>query len=233
MRKGDNRGFSLVELLIALAVAGIILSALVMLIHQSVRSYSKQSVSAQLQNDADITLNQVENDLMEATTLIMCNQGTKYDYYLTKVSAEADNKYYGYIWDKDNKILYYSTDYNPSSELALESTNASVVCEHVSDFSIKISSECVRETQQVVATDVAGAVKETKTILELDSNINVKVKIKLENLRNMREVTRSVSLRNSIFGKDMRGDIYIKIPDKNVPVKMIDYTMTKVSSYID
>ena len=38
--KKDNKGFSLVELLIAIAISSIVLMALVMLITQAVRSYT-------------------------------------------------------------------------------------------------------------------------------------------------------------------------------------------------
>ena len=47
--KKDNKGFSLVELLIAIAISSIVLMALVMLITQAVRSYTKQTALAQIQ----------------------------------------------------------------------------------------------------------------------------------------------------------------------------------------
>ena len=50
--KKDNKGFSLVELLIAIAISSIVLMALVMLITQAVRSYTKQTALAQIQSDA-------------------------------------------------------------------------------------------------------------------------------------------------------------------------------------
>ena len=53
--KKDNKGFSLVELLIAIAISSIVLMALVMLITQAVRSYTKQTALAQIQSDADIS----------------------------------------------------------------------------------------------------------------------------------------------------------------------------------
>ena len=48
--KKDNKGFSLVELLIAIAISSIVLMALVMLITQAVRSYTKQTALAQIQS---------------------------------------------------------------------------------------------------------------------------------------------------------------------------------------
>ena len=85
--KLNNKGFSLVEMLIALTIGGIVLSALVVLIQSSVHNFTKQTAQAQLQSDADIALNQVENDIMEADMLIMYRSPDKnsgYDYYLTK-----------------------------------------------------------------------------------------------------------------------------------------------------
>ena len=63
--KKDNKGFSLVELLIAIAISSIVLMALVMLITQAVRSYTKQTALAQIQSDADISLNQMSKNILE------------------------------------------------------------------------------------------------------------------------------------------------------------------------
>ena len=62
--KKDNKGFSLVELLIAIAISSIVLMALVMLITQAVRSYTKQTALAQIQSDADISLNQMSKNIL-------------------------------------------------------------------------------------------------------------------------------------------------------------------------
>lgn len=67
--KKDNKGFSLVELLIAIAISSIVLMALVMLITQAVRSYTKQTALAQIQSDADISLNQMSKNILEATEI--------------------------------------------------------------------------------------------------------------------------------------------------------------------
>ena len=67
--KEDNKGFSLVELLIAIAISGIVLTALVLLITQSVKSYGRQTALAQIQSDADISLNQIQKNVMEANEI--------------------------------------------------------------------------------------------------------------------------------------------------------------------
>ena len=57
--KKNNKGFSLVELMIALAISGIVMTALVLLVVQSVNCYGKQTALAQIQSDVDVSLNQI------------------------------------------------------------------------------------------------------------------------------------------------------------------------------
>lgn len=68
--KLNNKGFSLVEMLIALTIGGIVLSALVVLIQSSVLTSRSRQHRHSCKADADIALNQVENDIMEADMLI-------------------------------------------------------------------------------------------------------------------------------------------------------------------
>ena len=64
--KKNNKGFSLVELMIALAISGIVMTALVLLVVQSVNGYGKQTALAQIQSDVDVSLNQISKNVLEA-----------------------------------------------------------------------------------------------------------------------------------------------------------------------
>ena len=67
--KEDNKGFSLVELLIAIAISGIVLTALVLLITQSVKSYGRQTALAQikrvLSQVVHLMLNYIQHELLK------------------------------------------------------------------------------------------------------------------------------------------------------------------------
>ncbi len=52
--KGNNKGISLVELLISLAVGAIVMSALTLLVSQGIKQYNKTTIMTQLQEDAPI-----------------------------------------------------------------------------------------------------------------------------------------------------------------------------------
>lgn len=237
IHKHNNKGFSLVELLIALAVGGIVLSALTMLIQNSVHNFTKQTASAQLQSDADIALNQIENDIMEADMLVMYHSGSAtsgYDYYLTEYSQVDNSRYCGYIWDKADRILYYSNDFYALSENPLNVSNVSVACEHVEDFSIKLNASCVSEDEVEETTAAGSTTVNKKKVVTITPNIKVKADIKLSSQNVSREVSREISLRNSLYGKDMTDDIKIvKINGSGkTVVKMKDCQMSEVSEYV-
>ena len=117
--KKNNKGFSLVELMIALAISGIVMTALVLLVVQSVNGYGKQTALAQIQSDVDVSLNQIsKND-----GNIRC--------YLKK---SDDANMWGYYYNKAEKIVYY-TNSDESEHVVM-----SELCDNVTDFDIRIDT---------------------------------------------------------------------------------------------
>lgn len=217
----NNKGFSLVELLVALAVGSIVLSALTVLIQHSVKNFTRQTLQARLQSDADIVLNQIEDDIMEANMLIMNNEASDYNYYLTKYSETDKANYCGYIWDKNNKLLYYSTNFYPLSDV-INTSNMSLACEHVEEFSIKIDKDCILGDKNLENNKV------------INSGIKVVAALKLSEQNVTREVSREISMRNSLYGQDLTDDIKIvKISESGKRVdKLKDYSLEDVKDYI-
>lgn len=106
--KRNNKGFSLVELLIAMAVSSIVLTALVLLVAQSVKSYSKQTSLAQIQSDADVVLNQISKSILEADCIYIDKTDSYVKFYTKTVDDTSDpssHKHikWGYYYDKAEK----------------------------------------------------------------------------------------------------------------------------------
>ena len=222
--KLNNKGFSLVEMLIALTIGGIVLSALVVLIQSSVHNFTKQTAQAQLQSDADMLIMYRSPD-----------KNSGYDYYLTKYSNTNKSRYYGYIWDKANKILYFSNDFYPLGDKPLD--NVSVACEYVEDFSIKIDDKCVSAGDVEQPTTRVGETPKKEEGVILTSNIKAKAYIKLYKQNVSREVKREVSLRNSLYGDDLTNKVKIvKVngSDKTIiEIKYFKLGDIKAQGYID
>lgn len=65
----DNKGITLVELLIALAIASVIMTAVSSMILSAVRMYAKGSTNVELQNEAQTTFALLTDSVMEANGL--------------------------------------------------------------------------------------------------------------------------------------------------------------------
>ena len=166
----NNKGFTLVELLVAIAIGGLVLAALSMLVSQGVNNYRKQTVLAALQNDANITLNQISDNVMEADRLILVNDSFgKTTYFQIK-----ENVYYIY---KDETI-YQST--------VADISKGSILCENVTEFDVRIIDTSL-------VTD-----KDSKMVEEINNPVQLRISLKVENMNEERAVNRSISMRNKL-----------------------------------
>lgn len=176
--KKNNKGFSLVELMIALAISGIVMTALVLLVVQSVNGYGKQTALAQIQSDVDVSLNQISKNVLEADLikLIKTDDGNIRCY----LKKSDDANMWGYYYNKAEKIVYY-TNSDESEHVVM-----SELCDNVTDFDIRIdTSDYVFE-------------KDGDTIRSLPKNPQVVVSLELKRLNHTRSVTRKFTSRNSI-----------------------------------
>lgn len=178
--KKDNKGFSLVELLIAIAISSIVLMALVMLITQAVRSYTKQTALAQIQSDADISLNQMSKNILEATEIKIekLNNGDV-TIYTNKVIEKKNNVEvgieWGYYYESSTQQLWYTN--SNKSEMSL-------VCDNVTSFDVRISKDSIDF--------------DTATIKSIDRNPQIVISLGLQRMNEKRIVSRTFSTRNQL-----------------------------------
>lgn len=203
-RKLNNKGISLVEILVALAIGGIVLSAISILVIQGVTNYRKQSVLAQLQNDANIAMNKISDKIMEAELVEISFYEDKNATQYIKLS---ENVYF--IYDDESKVLYLSKSFRPDDE------RKSVLCQNVTDFRVRI-----KESSLVTEDDI---------VKDINKNIQLCVDIKVEKLKEERAVYRVITLRNHMdadnvkVGSDSEESL-LKNKDINSIGKYIDRT---------
>lgn len=113
----DNKGFSLVELLVAITISAIVAGGIGYLLTTSLRMYNKDTVDVTLQQELQITLNQIVDYAMESETIVADFDET-YPNYLalgtfesasgtgvldkTKLNAQI-------IWQDGNKLYLKKT----------------------------------------------------------------------------------------------------------------------------
>ena len=85
----DNKGFSLVELLVAITISAIVAGGIGYLLTTSLRMYNKDTVDVTLQQELQITLNQIVDYAMESETIVADFDGNYPDYLALGYAANG------------------------------------------------------------------------------------------------------------------------------------------------
>lgn len=104
----NNKGFSLVELLVAIAVAGIVTTGIASLMMQSLSMYSKETVNAKLQTDLQTASNYLFDSVMESKGFIIINDtaNTTVEPTNTRFALLGDFSSEGGAYKVKNGYLY-------------------------------------------------------------------------------------------------------------------------------
>lgn len=179
--KLNNKGLSLIELLIALAISSIILTAVALLMSNGVFGYNKQTTMSTLQDDANLAMNHITNAIMEANVISLeqatdGNNTVSFTTHDDSAVAQgiASNKY---IFDRDTETLYVA---DIDGDLA----SASPLCTRVKSFCVQLTTDSL---------DISGG-----KVANIKDVTRFKVTIVLESRDNQRSVTRYTNVRNKL-----------------------------------
>ena len=169
MMRKNQKGFTLVELIIAVAILAIVTLAVCGFIVVGSRSYTSANTDILLQQEAQLALNQISDVIIDTTDSITYSVGTgsslqnvlKDSEYggeatdkclvvinRTDATSNNDNPSYWFYWQKDLETIYFNElpAVNPSmsyDEIQAELVNAdsgrAILAEHVTDLNIDIS----------------------------------------------------------------------------------------------
>ncbi len=184
----NNAGLSLVELLVALAVSSMVIIATMVLLTNGISSYKRQTVTAQLQEEADIALTHISDAVLEADVINVdmsdSENGSTEAFYVAKEQA------YGYKYDKEKQLLYVIT------KDASDATIESVLCSNVTKFKIQMLTDSV----SVSDTDGDGA----QEITGVSEVVQIKVNIEVESGGITRTAARVTGVRNTMVTEDIK-----------------------------
>lgn len=194
----NNKGFSLIELIITVAILTIITSAILGFIVTGTKSYGNVNEEVELQQEAQLSFNQLSDLIIDSTN------GIKYYYndnenkiiltdsditetvtsktlaiYNTVKEAGVEKKYiYNIIWKKSEKKLYLRKDTIAATGAVTKGT-PELMAEYVNDFS----------------PSLAKAQKKKKVVIELSFVKNNKSYVSKKNfaLRNKAVVNGTIT----------------------------------------
>ena len=203
--KDNNKGLSLVEIIVAIAIGSIVLTSVMLLVVQGVKSYRTQSTKASLQNDVNIALNQMSDNIMEGTCLTISNLANADGEIYTSYFQIKDNMYY--VYRPDEEILYLS-------ETKTKDGSSSVLCENVKNFNVHILDYSI-----LVGTD--------NKIQGMTNPIQLRVYIEVAKLDESRDANRIISMRNDLSHIEL---IVEGMEDTGVTI--VGYDISSLKNYI-
>ena len=218
----DNKGFSLVELLVAITISAIVAGGIGYLLTTSLRMYNKDTVDVTLQQELQITLNQIVDYAMESETIVADFDGNPPEYLAlgtfdkTKLNAQI-------IWQDGNKLYlkkttvddfcksanpenkhYREIDKSKIESLILSkdaSSDANLLAQYVTAFKVTGIGGIVEVKDE--SGNVTGHAYENPLSIILELEFKKSVATADRN----KKVEDTVSLRNKVTN-----DIYVNIP---------------------
>lgn len=144
----DQKGFSLMELLVAVAVGTIVIGLVAAFLSSGIRNFNRQSNSINLQNELQEANNAVTDALMEANTIKEITEFGQYkvelDTYTTTETEggttyyfKSENNYKCIFYNPENKSLYVLDDTGCQNMAAGKSIEAYAYSRYVTEFHIK------------------------------------------------------------------------------------------------
>lgn len=193
-RKVNNAGFSLVELLVSIAILAIVSAAAFEFVIVALNHYQKGTAEVDVQQEAQMTMNQLQDLVIDASKGISYTVNGSTAYILSdgdipagtvvankQITLYNADRYFVVEWSAADRNVYYSEYSTDGSGTWTTEADRVLMAEYVTEFSIDLSS--------------------------LDRNNSAELDLLFDNDRQY-QVIQKVTLRNQVAVNKTRMDLY-------------------------
>ncbi len=198
--QSNNKGLSLVELLIAIAIAAVVSTLIVTMIASSSSMFRNESEKIDVQNDMQIVQNQIADALRQATSITVVKSGDSIRIYTGEVNdvtnqltAEygSESSYPDSIITYEDNVLYITSSYMESIPKGY------ILSENVTSFDISIGESAINYTE--AGTNEAGE-RVTVNKSYYTNPLTLDVTIKIGSGKEQKNADMTVLIRNELDG---------------------------------
>lgn len=190
-KKHNNKGFTLTEVLVALAVSSVVITIVIAFISQGSRFYKTQSNTINLQNELQETSNVITDTLQEATYLSITSNSKNLEVYTGSYEIKAVKGSSRYILRDGTGI--YVFDKADTQYITDKDKPGYRYSNNIEAITVSINEKC--------KTNVADSEVITQPVM-LD------VYIKVTHNDTSRFENKTITLRNKIQSLEVNGELY-------------------------
>ena len=195
MIEDNNKGLTLLEMIISVAILSIVLAAITSFMVTGIKMFGASNNEIELQQEVQLALSNVENRIIDAKMGIRCDDdGTQMILTVFNEKTSAEAKEY-IVWNRNDQKIYYDTS-AANVTLTTFSTNE-VLASNVTNFQVVLKEGDMGAT---VTPDPAITVTPNPSVTAQPSQKNPKVEIVIEVQDNGRNHSsqKVVTFRNNI-----------------------------------
>lgn len=131
--KENNSGFSLIELVVTLAIVAIVAGAVLSFAVISSKTYQRQNKEVEMQYEAQLATNQLQELLIDAVV------GVSYSETGKELGIYNKDVYYIIKWDSTKQQLLYSEYHRQPDDSWVQKPADVRMADYVKDFSVDLS----------------------------------------------------------------------------------------------
>lgn len=197
-KKHNNKGFTLTEVLVALAVSSVVITIVIAFISQGSRFYKTQSNTINLQNELQETSNVITDTLQEATYLSIISNSKNLEVYTGSYEIKEEKKLFTSVKGSSRYILrdgtgIYVFDKADTQYITDKDKPGYRYSNNIEAITVSINEKC--------KTNVADSEVITQPVM-LD------VYIKVTHNDTSRFENKTITLRNKIQSLEVNGELY-------------------------